>query len=114
MKLDINEIYHNYITKVVIFAIFTHKRQVKQPAIYRQSVLSFVKKRIPWKINLDVVIERRYNLEDERDLILEGLLNGIETNVLPIVTITFTSPLKETTMIIDLSDESKYEQFLYK
>lgn len=114
MKLDINEIYHNYITKVVIFAIFTHKRQVKQPAIYRQSVLSFVKKRIPWKINLDVIIERRYNLEDERDLILEGLLNGIETNVLPIVTITFTSPLKETTMIIDLSDESKYEQFLYK
>lgn len=114
MKLDINEIYHNYITKVVIFAIFTHKRQVKQPAIYRQSVLSFVKKRIPWKINLDVVIERRYNLEDERDLILEGLLNGIETNVLPIVTITFTSPLKETTMIIDLSDEGKYEQFLYK
>lgn len=114
MKLDINEVYHNYITKVIIFALFTYKRQSRQPAIYRQSVLSFVVRRIPWKINLDVTIDKKYDLDEERDLILEDLLNGIESNILPIITITFTSPLKETTMIIDLKDESKYENFLYK
>ncbi len=113
MKLDINEVYHNYITKVIIFALFTFKRQSRQPAIYRQSVLLFVNKRLPWKIHLDVSIDRRYKLEDERDYLLEDILNNIESNVLPIVIISFTSPLKETQMVIDLKDEDKYQKFLY-
>jgi hypothetical protein len=113
MKLDINEVYHNYITKVIIFALFTFKRQSRQPAIYRQSVLSFVNKRIAWKIKLDVTIDKRYKLEDERDILLNDILYDIESNILPIVIITFISPLKDTTMVIDLKDEEKYEKFLY-
>jgi hypothetical protein len=76
--------------------------------------LYFVAKRIPWKIKLDVMVDKKYDMDEERDMLLEDILNGIESNILPIVTITYTSPLKETTMIIDLKDESKYEQFLYK
>ena len=113
MKLDINEIYHNYITKVIIFAIFTHKRQVRQNNVFKMSVLAFVKKRIPWKINLDIEVESRFNKEDERDIVIENILNGKNDKFLPLIIIKFTSPLKETIMIIDISDEEKYEKFIY-
>ena len=113
MKLDMNEIYHNYIVRVVIFALFTYKRQIRQPNVYRLSVLSFINKRIPWKINLVIDTGVKLGKEDERDILLQELLDGIETDYLSIVTVTFTTPLKETTMSIDLKDEEKYQSFLY-
>jgi hypothetical protein len=51
--------------------------------------------------------------EDEREILLEEILNGVESDYLSTVTVTFTTPLKEITMNIDLSDEKKYEQYLY-
>jgi hypothetical protein len=113
MKLDINEIYHNYIVRVVVFALFTFKRQIRQPNVYSLSVQSFVKKRLPWKVNLVIDTGVKLGKEDERDILLQELLDGIETDYLSIVTVTFTTPLKETTMSIDLKDESKYEEYLY-
>ena len=41
MKLEINQIYHNYILKIVIFSLFTHKGLIREPNVYKQSVLSF-------------------------------------------------------------------------
>lgn len=113
MKLDMNEIYHNYIVRVVIFALFTYKRLIRQPGVYKLSVLSFINKRIPWKINLVIDTGVKLGKEDERDILLQELLDGIETDYLSIVTVTFTTPLKETTMSIDLKDEEKYQSFLY-
>jgi len=113
MKLDINEIYHQYIIRVIIFSLFLYKRQIRQPSVYRQSVLSFVNKRLPWKINLYVDTGLKLGKEDERDIILDELLNGIESEQISLVTITFTSPLKEVTMEIDLKSEEKYQKFLY-
>jgi len=52
MKLDINEVYHQYIIRVVIFAVFTFKRQLRQPNVYKQSVMTFVNKRLPWKLEM--------------------------------------------------------------
>ena len=51
--------------------------------------------------------------EEEREILLEELLNGVESDYLSTVTVTFTTPLKEITMNIDLSDEKKYEHYLY-
>ena len=113
MKLDINEIYHNYIIKVVIFALFLYKRQIRQPNVYKISVIRFTIKRLPWKINLVIDTGIKLDKEDERDLIIDEILNGIESDYLSTVTVTFTTPLKETTMLIDLSDERKYEEYLY-
>jgi hypothetical protein len=113
MKLDINEIYHNYIIKIVIFALFLYKRQIRQPNVYKVSVMRFTIKRLPWKINLVIDTGIKLDKEDERDLIIDEILNGIESDYLSTVTVTFTTPLKETTMLIDLSDERKYEQYLY-
>ena len=113
MKLDMNEIYHNYIVRVVIFALFTYKRLIRQPSVYKLSVLSFINKRIPWKINIVIDTGVKLGKEDERDILLQELLDGIETDYLSIVTVTFTTTLKETTMSIDLKDEEKYQSFLY-
>ena len=114
MKLEINEVYHQYIVRVVIFALFTFKRQIRQPTVYKKSVYSFVEKRLPWKIHLSVLTNsENLSKEDERDLILEELLNNIKSDFLKNISIRFTTPLKEVEMLIDLTDEKKYEFFLY-
>ena len=113
MKLDINEVYHNYIVRIVIFALFTFKRQIRQPNIYKISVIKFTIKRLPWKINLVIDTGLKLDKEDEREILLEELLNGVESDYLSIVTVTFSTPLKEVTMNIDLTDESKYSHYLY-
>jgi hypothetical protein len=113
MKLDINEVYHNYIVRIVIFALFTFKRQIRQPNIYKISVIKFTIKRLPWKINLVIDTGLKLDKEDEREILLEEILNGVESDYLSIVTVTFSTPLKEVTMNIDLSDEEKYSNYLY-
>jgi hypothetical protein len=113
MKLDMNEIYHNYIIRVVIFALFTFKRQIRQTNVYKMSVMAFTIKRLPWKINLIIDTGMKLDKDDEREILLEELLNGVESDYLSTVTVTFTTPLKEITMNIDLSDEKKYEHYLY-
>jgi hypothetical protein len=113
MKLDMNEVYHNYIVRVVIFALFTFKRQIRQPNIYKISVIKFTIKRLPWKINLVIDTGLKLDKEDEREILLEEILNGVESDYLSIVTVTFSTPLKEVTMNIDLSDEEKYSHYLY-
>jgi len=113
MKLDINEVYHNYIVRIVIFALFTFKRQIRQPIVYKISVIKFTIKRLPWKINLVIDTGLKLDKEDEREILLEEILNGVESDYLSIVTVTFSTPLKEVTMNIDLSDEEKYSHYLY-
>ena len=113
MKLDINEVYHNYIIRVVLFALFTYKRQIRQPNVYKLSVLSYTRKRIPWKINLIIDTGLKLDKEDEREILLQELLDGVESDYLSTVTVTFTTPLKKVTIGVDLKSESKYEAFLY-
>jgi hypothetical protein len=113
MKLDMNEVYHNYIVRVVVFALFTFKRQIRQPNVYKMSVITFTIKRLPWKINLVIDTGLKLDKDDEREILLNELLEGIETDYLSTVVVTFVTPLKEVTMSIDLSDEEKYEHYLY-
>ena len=113
MKLDMNEVYHNYIVRVVVFALFTFKRQIRQPNVYKMSVITFTIKRLPWKINLVIDTGLKLDKEDEREILLNELLEGIETDYLSTVVVTFVTPLKEVTMSIDLSDEEKYSHYLY-
>ena len=54
MKLDVNHVYHQYITRIVIFSLFLFKRQLRQPGVYKQSVLTYVNRRLAWKINLSI------------------------------------------------------------
>jgi hypothetical protein len=113
MKLDVNQVYHQYITRIVIFSLFLFKRQLRQPAVYKQSVLSYVNRRLPWKIHLSIDTGEKLDKQSERDILLDELLNGVESDYLTYVTVTYTTPLKETVMEINLRDESKYEKFIY-
>ena len=113
MKLDVNQVYHQYITRIVIFSLFLFKRQLRQPAVYKQSVLSYVNKRVAWKIHIKIDTGEKLDKQSERDILLDELLNGVESDYLTYVTVTYTTPLKETVMEINLRDESKYEKFLY-
>jgi hypothetical protein len=113
MKLDINKVYHQYIIKVVIFSLFLYKRQIRQPNVYKLSVISFLKKRLPWKINITIDTGIRLDKDDERNLILDQILEGLKTDYLTKVTVKFSTPLKDVTLEVDLSDETKYEKFIY-
>ena len=113
MKLDVNQVYHQYITRIVIFSLFLFKRQIRQPNVYKQSVLSYVNRRLPWKIHLSIDTGEKLDKQSERDILLDELLNGVESDYLTYVTVTYTTPLKETVMEINLRDESKYEKFIY-
>jgi hypothetical protein len=113
MKLDVNQVNHQYITRMVIFSLFLFKRQLRQPGVYKQSVLTYVNRRLAWKINLSIDTGEKLDKQSERDILLDELLNGVESDYLTYVTVTYTTPLKETVMEINLRDESKYEKFLY-
>lgn len=114
MKLEINEIHHQYILRMVIFALFLFKRQIRQKNIYKISIDTFLKKRIPWKINLFIDFGDGLSKSEERELILDDLLDGVKTNHFNMVNVIFTTPLKKDCfMRIDLSQEDKYSKFLY-
>ncbi len=74
MKLDINEVYHNYIVRVIIFPLFTYKRLIRQPGVYKQSVYSFTKKRLPWQINLLIDTGIQMSKDEEREIVLKEIL----------------------------------------
>jgi hypothetical protein len=113
MKLDISEVYHQYITRIVIFALFTFKGQIKQPNVYKLSVLAFVKRRLPWKINLSIDTGIKLNKDEEREIALAEILDNVESDYMTVINVSFTTPSKQVTMEIDLSDEEKYIKYLY-
>ena len=113
MELSINKIYHQYILRIVIFALFANKSLLRQPNVYKQAVYSFLKKRLPWQIYLSIDTGEKLSLDEERELILDELLNDVKSDHLKVVIIKFTTPLKEVRMAIDLSSEQKYQDFLY-
>ena len=115
MKLDYQEIHHNYITRLVVFAIFLFKEQRRQENVYRQSVISFIKKRIRYDIDLRLEVGPKLSLEDQRDLQIESLINNLEeTGFLNLVIVEFKTGLKEkVTLQINLNDEERYESYLY-
>ncbi len=51
--------------------------------------------------------------DEEREIVLKEILEGDESDYLTTVTVTFTTPLKETTIEVDLRNEEKYQNFLY-
>lgn len=113
MNLDINRVYHQYIIRMVVFSLFLFKRQIRQPNIFSLSVINFINRRLPWKIKLVIDTGIKLDKEEERDIFLEQLLNNVESDYLSEVTVTFITPLREVTMKVDLTDESKYEKYLY-
>jgi flagellar assembly factor FliW len=113
MKLDINEITHLYITKIVIFSIFLFKNDVKNYELYTNNIFKFLKKRLSYKINLKIENQIKLDIEDERDVLIDVLLNDSKIDYLNIVTVNFDTPIRNVTLKINLNDEIYYEKLLY-
>ncbi len=113
MKLDISEVNHQYITRVIIFALFTFKGRVRQKGIYTLSVNTFIKRRLPWKVNLSIDFGIEVDKDEEREIMLAKVLDNIDSDYMTTIKVSFTTPSKNVTMEIDLSDEEKYEKYLY-
>ncbi len=113
MKLDINEVNHQYILRMVIFSIFLFRRQIRNPDSYKKSINTYLEKRLPWKINIKINTGDKLSRELERDLILDKILNGVENDFLNFVEVSFKTPLKNINLKIDLREEDKYQKFLY-
>lgn len=110
---NINHIYHQYIKKIIFFAVFLYKNKIKNKEEYEKLVFNFVKKRIFWEINLKINAGERLPEKEERKLILDNLLRDIENDYPIKVEVSFNSPLKQTAIFIDLNQEEKYEKFIY-
>lgn len=113
MNLDINIVYHHYIKKVVLFSLFLFKRQIREPNLYKLSVISYLKKRLNWEINIDIDTGDRLSKNEERSIIIDKLLYNSESDYQTKVTVSFKTPLKEVVILVDLQEYEKYEKYIY-
>ena len=114
MELDYQKIYHNFITRLVIFSVFLYKDLRKQESVYNQAVISFLKKRISHEIELYLEVGPKLTKQEERDLAIDLILdNDDDKGRLNLVVVRFKTGLKEVTIQIDLDKEDKFENYLY-
>jgi hypothetical protein len=114
MELDYQKVYHNFITRLVIFSVFLHKDLRRQENVYNQAVISFIRKRIPHDIELYLEVGPKMTKNEEREIAIDMLLdNNTEVGILNMVFIRFKTGLMEVKLQIDLEKEEKYENFLY-
>jgi hypothetical protein len=113
MEANINRLYHNYIIKMVIFTIFLYKRSFKQATLFQTLVTSFLKKRLPWNINLSIDVGERLPKELEREIYIIQILEDIEVDYLNNVVVTFRTPITTVKLNINLKEEEKYMKYIY-
>lgn len=113
MKLDINEINHQLIKKMVIFSLFLFKRQIGDRVLYEKSVRDFIKKRIIWEIEFYMtpfIIDKQESRQNRLDFILNKKTYD-DPNL--IVDVRFRTAMKLVELTIDLKEEDKYEKYIY-
>lgn len=113
MKLDYQEINHNHITRLIIFAVFLFKETRKQENVYFRSIRSFLKKRLPHDIEFTIEVGPKLPKDEQRDKVIDSILNEEHIGILNLVVINFKTGYKEVSIQIDLDREDKYENYLY-
>lgn len=98
---------------MVIFSVFLYKRHFRQPNLFQNLVIIFLKKRIPWKIDLWVDTSDRVSKELEREIYIIHLLDDIEIDYLNNVIVSFKTPITDVTLNINLKEEEKYMKYIY-
>lgn len=112
MKLDFQEINHNYVTRLVIFSIFLFKEKRREELVYLFFINNFLKKRVG-DIDLRIEVGPKMDLGDQRDKRIESILDNTDVDFLNLVVVHFKTGHKEVTLQIDLNKEDKYDQYLY-
>lgn len=76
-------------------------------------ITNFLRRKVGYKIDLKIECGPKFSLEDQRELVIENLLNDEEFDHMNLVVATFKTALKEVNIQIDLNKEEKYEHYLY-
>lgn len=97
---------------MVIFSVFLFKKYRKEENIYQQMISNFLIRKVGYSIKLQLEVGPKLSLEEQREKIIEGILND-EVEYLNLVAVQFKTSLKEVNMQIDLNHEDKYEEYLY-
>lgn len=113
MRLDINEISHNYITRLIIFSIFLFKNYRKDDQEYARMVSDYIRKKTRLKIIVDIECGPKYSIEDRREKSITQLLLDEKIQILNLVVVRYKTNFKEVNLQIDLNNEEKYESYIY-
>lgn len=113
MKLEYQEIHHQYVTRLIILAVFMFKGTRRQEKVYETVVRSFLMKRLHYELNISLSVGPKMTKDENRDLAIDSILNNDELEVLNLVQVQFTTGFKEVNMQIDLNQEEKYELIIY-
>ena len=115
MRLDVNELNHKYIIRIVILAVFMHKDMKSQELIYKEYVRSFVQKRLGYDMELSLEVGPKIAKAERRDQVLSDLLDEVEDSrgIMNLVVVTFKTGFKDVNLQINLREEDKYENYIY-
>lgn len=114
MKLNIQEVNHNHVTRLVIFSAFLYKEMRKHEKAYLDSMKRFLKAKIPYNIELSIDVGPKMAIEDQRDKIIECIFDPSNNDsYLNLVVVSFKTGLKSVNIQINLDNEDKYESYLY-
>lgn len=98
---------------MVIFSIFLFKKYRKEENVYNQMINNFLRRKIGYSIDLKIECGPKFSLEDQRELVIENILNDEDFDHMNLVVVQFKTALKEVNMQVDLNKEEKYEHYLY-
>ena len=113
MRLDIQEINHKYITRMIIFSVFLFKNYRKNEGEYSRMICDYLRTKVKYTGDIKITCGPKYSLEEQREKSLESLFSDEGVEVLNLVVVQFKTALKEVNLQIDLSKEEKYESYLY-
>jgi hypothetical protein len=98
---------------MVIFSIFLFKKYRKEENVYNQMINNFLRRKIGYSIDLKIECGPKFSLEDQRELVIENILNDEDFDHMNLIVAQFKTALKEVNMQINLNKEEKYEHYLY-
>lgn len=111
MPLDLNTIQHNYIIRIVVFSIFLHKNDIGNKDLFVRNVERFLTSKIPSILSSFKISFPPISKEDRRLMVIDKILYD-DKNLLDLIVVSFSTPLKLVNLQIDISDEEKWENFL--
>ena len=74
---------------------------------------NFLRRKVGYQIHLKIEVGPKMSLQDQRDLVIDSLINDDDLNFMNLVVVEFKTGFKSVNLQIDLNEEDKYEQYLY-
>jgi hypothetical protein len=71
MRLDVQKINHNYVTRMVIFSVFLFKNYRKEETAYHQMILNFVRRKVGFNIDLKIEVGPKLTIQDQRESVID-------------------------------------------